>query len=300
MTINTGSIIRELRPGLAYVLSSMPIYPPQWSDIYEVYDSDKHAEIEIENRMLGLAQFRAEGAPTAMDTMGERIVTNYVHKTIGLGFIITRMAIMDNLYKTKFPMMTKSLKNSLATTKNILGAGPLNTAFDANFPIGDGQSLCSTSHPIDGGIVANKPTTDVDLSEAAIEAALVGISQFKDQAGLPLQIKAKKLIVSASNDFQANRLLNSVFRVGTANNDISAIYNMSSVPEGHKVNNFLNRPNAWFLLTDADNGFKHFVREPVEIDVYTDMDTDNIKCKAVERYSFGVSNFRAVYGSSGA
>ena len=300
MTINTGAIANLLRPGLAAVFGNYPMYPSQWSDIFDVYDSDKAVEIEVEMKMLGLAQIRAEGAATAMDNMGQRIVTNYNHKYLALGFIITRQAIMDNLYKTRFPMMAKALRDSLGQSKEILGASVLNNGFLTTFPIGDGQPLFSLVHPIDGATVANTPAVQADLSEAALEAAIVGVQQFKNQAGLIVQTKPKKLIVSPSDQFTAERLLASAFRTATANNDINAIYNVSAVPEGYRVNQFLTDSDAWFLLTDAPDGFKHYIREAVETDVYTDWSTDNIQAKAVERYSFGVSNFRAAYGSSGA
>lgn len=299
MAINTTAIASLLRPGLAAVFGDYPSYPSQWSEIFDVYESDKAVEIEVEMKMLGLAQLRAEGAATAVDTMGQRIQTSYQHKYVALSFNITRQAIMDNLYKTKFPLMVKALKKSMAQSKEILGASILNNGFNAAYPIGDGQALFSTLHPIDGNTVANTPAVQADLNEASLESAIITIQQFKDQAGLVVQTKPEKLIVPPQGQFTAERLLGSAFRTNTANNDISAIYNVSSVPEGFRVNQFLTTPNAWFLLTDAPDGFKHYVRESIETDVYTDFSTDNLMAKAVERYSFGVSNFRAAYGSQG-
>jgi len=300
MAINTTAIANLLRPGLAAVFGDYPNYPSQWSEIFEVYESDKAQEIEVEMRMLGLGQIRPEGAPTAMDTMGQRIITSYVHKYVALGFAITRQALVDNLYKTKFPLMVRSLKSSMAQTKEVLGAAILNNGNNANFPIGDGQPLFSTAHPIDAGTVANTPTVQADLNEASLEAGIIAVQQFRNQAGLINQTKPKKLIVPPLGQFVADRLLSSAFRTNTANNDISAIYNTSAVPEGYRVNQFLNANNAWFLLTDAQDGFKHYVREELQTDVYTEFSTDNLLAKAVERYSFGVSNFRAAYGSYGA
>jgi phage major head subunit gpT-like protein len=275
------------------------MYPSQWSEIFNVYESDKAVEIEVEMRMLGLAQLRAEGAPTAMDTMGQRIVTNYQHQYIALGFQITRQAIMDNLYKTRFPMMAVALRDSLAQTKEILGASVINNGFSATFPIGDGQPLYSVAHPIDSGVVPNTPAVAADLNEAALESGIITIQQFKNQAGLIVQTKPKKLVVPPQNQFVAERLLASAFRTNTANNDISAIYNVTAIPEGYRVNQFLTAPTGWYLVTDAPDGFKHYIREKIETDVYTDFSTDNLLAKAVERYSFGVSNFRATYGSVG-
>jgi hypothetical protein len=300
MAINTTAIANLLRPGLAAVFGDYPSYPSQWSEIFETYDSDKAVEIEIEMRMLGLAQIRGEGAPTAVDNgMGQRTVTSYVHKYVALSFSITRQAIKDNLYKTKFPLMVRALKKSMAQTKEILGASVLNNGFSAAFPIGDGQPLFSTVHPIDGGVVSNRGV-NADLNEASLEAAIIAVQQFRDQAGLVVQTKPEKLIVPPQVQYSAERLLNSSFRTNTANNDISAIYNLSSVPQGYRVNQYLTSPSAWFMLTDSPDGFKHYVREAIETDVYADFNTDNLLAKALERYSFGVSNFRAGFANSGA
>ena len=193
--------------------------------------------------------------------------------------------------------MVRALKKSMAQTKEVLAASVLNNGFLSSFPIGDGQALFSTAHPIDGNTVANTPSVSVDLNEASLEAGIIAIQQFKDQAGLIVQTKPEKLVVPPQGQFAAERLLGSAFRTQTANNDISAIYNVSAVPQGYRVNQYLTLPNSWYLLTDAPDGFKHFVREAVETDVYTDFSTDNLLAKAVERYSFGVSNFRAAYAS---
>lgn len=297
--INTTAIASLLRPGLSAVFGDYPMYPSQWSELYEVYESDKAVEYETEMRMLGLAQIRPEGGATAMDSMGQRIITSYVHKYVALGFQLTRQALVDNLYKTKFPLMARALKKSMAQTKEILGASLFNNGFLSTFPIGDGQAFFSTAHPIDTGTVANTPTVQADLNEASLESALISIQQFKDQAGLIVNTKAEKLVVPPQGQFTAERLLASAFRTNTPNNDVSAIYNMSSVPQGFRVNQFLTLPNSWYLLTDAPNGLKHFIREPIETDVQTDFYTDNLLSKAVERYSFGVSNFRCAYGSNG-
>jgi hypothetical protein len=282
----------------------MPKYPALWSEIFEVYESDKANEIEVEMKMLGLAQIRAEGAATAFDTMGQRILTNYVHQYVSLGFIITRQAQEDNLYKSYFPMGARALKDSLDQTKEVLGASILNNGFNSAFPVGDGQALFSTAHPIDTGTYANTPTVNSDLNEASLEQAIIGIQQFRDQAGLIVKVQPRKMIVGPQNQFVAERLLGSAFRTNTPNNDISAVYNMTAVPEGYRVNQFvtqINSPavNTWFLMTDAAQGFKHYVRIKPETDVYTDFSTDNLECKAVERYSFGVTNPRAAWGNHG-
>jgi phage major head subunit gpT-like protein len=300
MAVNTSAIASLLRPGLAAIFGSYNSYPAQWKEIYEVYQSDKGYEQEVQLKMLGLAQIRAEGAATAMDSIGERIKATYIHKTLGLGIIITKQAISDNLYKTRFPMQAKALRTSMAQTEEVLAASVINNGFNNAYPIGDGQPLFSQNHPIDAGVVANTPAVQADLNEASLESAIIAIQKFRDQAGLITMLKPQKLLVPAENQFVANRLLGSVYRTSTGDNDISAVYNMSAVPQGYKVNQFITLPNMWMLMTDCPDGFKKYDRWPLETDVYTDFDTDSVKCKATQRYSFGVSDFRAAYASSGA
>ncbi len=300
MAINTTAIRDLLRPGLAAVFGDYPMYPAQWAEIFEKHTSDKAVEIEVEVKLLGLAQLKAEGAATNYGEMGQRYVTNYVNKYVSTGFIITRQAVMDNLYKSSFPMQAKALKDSMMQTKEVLGASVLNNGFSSSFPIGDGQPVFSTAHPIDGGTVANTFTVQADLNETSLETAIVGIQTFKDAAGLTVMTKPTKLIVPPQLQWTADRLLQSQFRTGTANNDINAVYNTSAVPQGYRVNMFLTDTNSWFLMTDCSNGFKYYEREALETDVYTDFDTSNLKAKALERYSFGCSNFRGGWGSQGA
>lgn len=299
MAINTTAIANLLRPGVAAIFGSYMMYPSMWSDVFETYESDKAQEVEVEMKMLGLAQIRPEGSPTAQGTMAQEIVTTYIHQYVALSFSITRQAIKDNLYRTKFPMMVKSLKNSMAQTKEILGASILNNGFSTAQLGGDGVPLFSALHPIAGGpgTYANRLTTAADLSEASLESAIIGIQQFRDQAGLIVKTVPKKMIVPPQNQFVAERLLGSSFRTNTANNDISATYSLSSIPDGYRVNQFLTSPTFWMILTDAQDGFKHYIREAVETDVYTDFSTDNLLCKAVERYSFFWSNPRAGFAS---
>lgn len=300
MPINTTAIRDLLRPGLAAVFGDYPMWPGQWSEIFEQYTSDKAVEIEVEVKLLSLAQIKQEGASTQYDTMGQRYVTNYVHKYVSIGFIITRQAMKDNLYQSRFPLQAKALRNSMNQTKEVLGASVLNNGFNSAFPIGDGQPVFSTSHPIDNGVVANTFSVQADLNETSLQDAIVGIQRFRDAAGLRVMTNPTKLIVPTELQWTAERLMKSQFRTGTADNDISAVYSLSAVPQGYRVNQFLTDTNAWFLMTDAPNGFKYYSREALETDVYTDFDTDNLKAKALERYSFGVSNFRGAWGSSGA
>lgn len=302
MTINIQSIADLLRPGLAAIVTPHQTYEDQWTEIFDTHTSDKEREIEIEVKSLGLAQIKAAGASVAYDDMYQTYRTTYVNRYVAIGFIITQQAMEDNLYKSQFPMQAQALKRSLKVTKEILGASVLNNGFDTNFPIGDGQPVFSTAHPIQGGpgVLANTFTTQASLSEASLEEMIIGVQRFRDAAGILEANKPKKLIVPPQLQFVADRILKSQFRVGTANNDINAMYNMSAIPEGYKVNQYLTDTDSYFLLTDAQNGFKYYNRKPVQTSMYVDFDTDNIKAKAVERYSFGITNPRAAFGSSGA
>ena len=300
MAINTSAIANLLRPGLADVFGDYPMYPSQWTEIFDRHTSIMQQEIEVETRLLGMAEIRAEGASTAFDNaMGQRWITTYLHKYVSLGFIVTRQAMKDNLYKNKFDMQARALKRSMLQTKEILGAAVLNNGFSTSYPGGDGQPLYSTSHPIDGATYHNTFTTQADLNETALNDANVIIQQFKDQAGLIVMTKPKKLIVPPQLAWTADRLLGSKYRTETANNDINPIASTQMIPEGYRVNQFLTDANAWFIKTDADSGFKYYEREKLEIDMFTEFDNDNLKVKALERYSFGWSNPRISFGSQG-
>ena len=300
MTINTSSIQQLLRPGLAEVFGDYPMYPAEYTEIFTTQTSDKAVEIEVEMKLLGLASIKGEGAPTQFQDMGQRVISTYYHRYTSVGFIITRQAMKDNLYESQFPLQAQSLRNSMLQSKEVNGASVLNNGFSASFPGGDGQPLFSTAHPIDSGTFANTPSVQVDLNEASLQDAIVTISQFRDQAGLITMTKPTKLVVPPQLQFTADRILHSQFRTGTANNDINAIYNIGAVPQGYRVNHFLTDTNGWFLMTDAPNGLKHYVREALETDVFTDFTSDNLLAKAIERYSFGWSNPRGAFGSSGA
>ena len=300
MAINTSAIANLLRPGLADVFGDYPMYPSQWTEIFDRHTSIMQQEIEVETRLLGMAEIRAEGASTAFDNaMGQRWITTYLHKYVSLGFIVTRQAMKDNLYKNKFDMQARALKRSMLQTKEILGAAVLNNGFSTSYPGGDGVPLYSTSHPIDGATYHNTFTTQADLNETALNDANVIIQQFKDQAGLIVMTKPKKLIVPPQLAWTADRLLGSKYRTDTANNDINPIASTQMIPEGYRVNQFLTDTNGWFIKTDADSGFKYYEREKVEIDMFTEFDNDNLKVKALERYSFGWSNPRISFGSQG-
>ncbi|HEY3526676.1 MAG TPA: hypothetical protein VGK47_10795 [Nitrososphaeraceae archaeon] len=301
MTISTNNIRNLLRPGLASVFGSYDDYPAMWTEAYTKHSSKMAFELEVEMKMLGLASIQPEGSPTAMDTMGQRVVSKYVHRYVSIGFQITRQSQKDNLYQSQFPLMAKSLRKSMLAAKEVLGASLFLNGFNAAYPIGDGQSLFSNSHPIDGGTYANTFAVQADLNEASLEAAIIGVQQFRDWAGILTKTNPVKLWIPSQLQFTASRLLNSEFRVSTPNNDINAIVHGNYVPQGYKVNHYLNSaPNAWYLLTDAENAFKMYQREELETDTYADFSTGNILCKAIERYSFGVSNPRGCFASSGA
>lgn len=298
MTMNSAQIADLLRPGLKAVFGMLPDYAPQWPEIFQKATSDKAVEYEVEMKFLGLASERPEGAPTAQGTMGERIVTAYVMKTFGISMTLTQQSIEDNLYKDRFPMMARSLRKSMDISQEIVAASVLNQGFNTAVPIGDSLPFFSTLHPIDGGVVANTPSIQADLNEASLESAITAIQQFQDQAGLISMVKPKKLIVPPSNQYAASRLINSPYRVGTPNNDISVINHQNLIPQGYRVNQFLTLPNSWYLLTDCE-GLRYYERTPLRINAYADMGTDNVITKATQRYIFGTSNFRTAYASKG-
>lgn len=300
MTINSGAILNLLQPTLNAVFYDYDTWDGEWRKIYEVGPSDKAVEMDVEMRMSSIARLMTEGGPTPVDNgMGQRIVTTYVHKFVGLSFAITEQAMQDNQYKDSFPTFAKGLKRSLAQAKEVLGAAVLNNAFDPTVLIGDGKPLASTQHPIDGGFYANTSGIPKDFNERSLEDAINGISRFRDQAGILVQIKPKKLLAPTNLQWSVGRVLHSQFRTNTPNNDISEVNYQGAIPEGYITNHYLTDQNAWFVLTDAVEGFKHFVRQPAKTDVYTDFYTGNLLCKGIERYSNGVSNARASWCERG-
>lgn len=297
--VTTASIPSLLRPGLKAVFTDTNIWGEQWSEIFTHHMSDKQVEYETEVKLLPIAQVKPEGQAIASGGLNQLYVTAYRNITIGMSFIITREAIMDDLYKAEFPMGSKALKDSLAQYKNVAGANVINNGFSNTALIADGQPLFSTSHPIENGVVANTFSLPAALNETSLENAIIGINQFRNGAGIQIYTRTQKLLLPSNLEFTGTRLTKSKFRTGTANNDISAIYSESSVPHGCVVNRFLTSPVNWTLLTDEPNGFKYYERESVVTDVQTDFSTNNLLCKAFERYSFGVSNFRAGFGVQG-
>ena len=301
MAVNLSAIKDLLLPGLRGIEGKYEMIPSQYDKIFTKHDSKLSLERTVEMRFLGYAQLKSEGGQTAFDNgAGERYVYNQEHTEIGLGYAITRKAIDDNLYRTQFHPSNLGLIESFQQTKEIYGANILNTATTYNTSIGgDGVSLLSASHPIDGGVVANTPTTQVDLNEATLLNAMISVrTNFRDQAGLKVFARAKKLIVPPQLEPVAIRLTKTELRPGTADNDVNAIISTSGgLPESYMVNDFLTSPYAWFLLTNID-GLSYMERVRFETDMQVDFVTDNLLVKGYERYSFGYYNWRAIWGST--
>lgn len=300
MAVNLSAIKDLLLPGLRGVEGKYEMIPSQYDKIFTKHDSKMALERTAEMRYLGLAQLKTEGGQTAFDNgAGERYVYNQEHTEIALGYAITRKAIDDNLYKTQFHPSNLGLIESFQQTKEIYGANILNTAETYNASIGgDGKALCATDHPIDGGTVANKPLVQVELNEATLLNAMIAVrTNFKDQAGLKVFARARKLIVPTALEPVAIRLTKTELRPGTADNDVNAIMmTAGGLPESYMVNDFLTSAKAWFLLTNID-GLSYMERVKFETDMQVDFVTDNLLVKGYERYSFGYYNWRAIFGS---
>jgi hypothetical protein len=300
MAVNLSAIKDLLLPGLRGVEGKYEMIPSQYDKVFTKHDSKMALERTAEMRYLGLAQLKTEGGQTAFDSgAGERFVYNQEHTEIALGYAITRKAIDDNLYKTQFHPSNLGLIESFQQTKEIYGANVLNTATTYNASIGgDGKALCATDHPIDGGTVANRPTTDVDLNEATLLNGMIAVrTNFKDQAGLKVFARARKLVVPPQLEPVAIRLTKTELRPGTADNDVNAIMmTAGGLPESYMVNDFLTSSRAWFLLTNID-GLSYMERIKFETDMQVDFVTDNLLVKGYERYSFGYYNFRSIFGS---
>jgi hypothetical protein len=302
MAISRAQLLKELLPGLNALFGlEYAKYGEQHKEIYETETSERSFEEEVKLSGFSAAPVKNEGAAIAYDNAQEAFTARYTHETIALGFSITEEAVEDNLYDSLSARYTKALARGMAYTKQVKGAAILNTGFTAGVTYGDGVTLFSTAHPlISGGVNSNRPATPADLNETSLENAVIQIAAWTDERGLLIAAKPKKLVVPPALQFVATRLLETELRVGTADNDINAIKNNGSIPGGYTVNNFLTDTNAWFLLTDVPNGLKHFVRSPLANSMDGDFDTGNVRYKARERYSFGVSDPLGVYGSPGA
>lgn len=300
MAVNLSAIKDLLLPGLRGIEGKYEQIPTQYDKVFTKHNSKMALERTAEMRYLGLAQLKTEGGQTAFDNQaGERYVYNQEHVEIGLGYAITRKAVDDNLYKSQFQPSNLGLIESFAQTKEIYAANVLNTGTTYNANIGgDGKALFATDHPIDGGTVANRPTTEVELNEASLLNAMVSIrTNFRDQAGLKMLSRGRKLIVPPALEPVAIRLTKTELRPGTADNDVNAILSTAGgIPEGYMVMDYLTSSTAWFLLTNI-TGLSYMDRVPFETDMQVDFVTDNLLVKAYSRYSFSYYNWRAAFGS---
>jgi len=301
MAISRAQLLKELLPGLNALFGlEYKRYAEEHKEIYETETSERSFEEEVKLSGFAAAPVKNEGMPIAYDNGQEAWTARYTHETIAYGFSITQEAMEDNLYDSLSARYTKALARSMAFTKQIKAAFPLNNGF-TTYQSGDGVTLFSTAHPlVSGGTNGNRPTTPVDLNETSLEAAVIQIAAWTDERGLLIAARPSKLIVPPSNMFVATRLLETELRTSTSDNDINALKNNGSIPGGYTVNHFLTDPNAWYLTTDVPNGMKHFVRSPLATSMDGDFDTGNARYKARERYSFGVSDPLGIYGSPGS
>jgi hypothetical protein len=302
MAISRAQLLKELLPGLNALFGlEYAKYGEEHKEIYETETSERSFEEETKLSGFSAAPVKNEGSAISYDNAQEAWTARYTHETIAMGFSITEEAVEDNLYDSLSSRYTKALARGMAYTKQVKGAYVLNNAFSGGPTYGDGVVLCSTAHPlVSGGTNSNTPSTAADLNETSLENAVIQIAAWTDERGLLIAAKPKKLIVPPSLMFVATRLLETELRVGTTDNDINALKNNGSIPEGYTVNHFLTDTNAWFLLTDVPNGLKHFVRTPMSTGMDGDFDTGNVRYKARERYSFGVSDPLGIFGSPGA
>ena len=302
MAISRAQLAKELEPGLNALFGlEYARYEDESSQIYDKESSERAFEEEVMLSGFGSAPVKQEGSAITFDDAQEAYTARYTHETIALAFSITEEAIEDNLYDRLASRYTKALARSMSNTKQVKGAATLNNAFDSTFAGGDGKELCATDHPlVNNGSLRNEPSTDADLNETSLENALIDIAAFVDERGLKVSVRGQKLIIPPALQFVADRLLESTLRPGTADNDINASRNMGMLPQGYVVNHYLTDTDAWFIRTDAPRGFVHFERMSMSTKMEGDFDTGNVRFKARERYSFGYSDPRCVYGSPGA
>jgi hypothetical protein len=301
MAISRAQLLKELLPGLNALFGlEYQKYEDEHAEIYDVENSERSFEEEVKLSGFGAAPIKQEGAAISYDTAQESFTARYNHETVAMGFSITEEAMEDNLYDSLSARYTKALARAMAYTKQTKAASLLNTGFDS-FTSGDGEYLFATSHPtVAGGSNANRPTSGADLNETSLEQAVIDIAAFVDERGLLIAARPRKLIIPPALMFVATRILQSELRVATADNDTNALRSNGSIPEGYSVNHYLTDSDAFFLTTDVPNGMKMFVRTPMSTAMDGDFNTGNVRYKARERYSFGVSDPLGIYGSPGA
>ena len=303
MAISRSQLVKELEPGLNALFGmEYDRYENQHAEIYDTETSDRAFEEEVMLVGFGNAPTKAEGAGVEFDNANEAYTARYTHETVALAFALTEEAVEDNLYDRLGARYTRAVARSMAHTKQVKAASILNNGFTAGaFAGGDGKALMATDHPLtNGGTFANEPSTAADLNETSLEDALISIAGFVDERGLKVALRGMKLVVPRQLQFVAERLMVSNLRVGTADNDVNAIRSMGMLPDGYTVNDFLTDTDAFFIMTDAPRGFLHFERVPLSTQMEADFDTGNMRFKARERYSFGFSDPRCVFGSPGA
>ena len=303
MAISRNQLVKELEPGLNALFGlKYKQYENQASEIYVTESSDRAFEEEVMLSGFAQARVKPEGSGVAFDQAEETFTARYTNETIALAFAITEEAIEDNLYDRLASRYTKALARSMSQTKQVKGAAPLNNGLPSlsSFTSGDGQQLFSTAHPTIAGTFQNTLTTQADLNETSLEQALIDIAAMTDERGLKIAAKSVKMIVPPAGQFTAERLMKSQGRVGTADNDINAVKSLGMIPQGYRVNNFLTDTDSWYITTDVPNGMKHFNRAPLTTKMEGDFDTGNVRYKARERYVFGVSDPRGIFGVEGA
>ena len=302
MAISRQQLAKELEPGLNALFGlEYANYENQHLEIFDVENSDRAFEEEVMLSGFANAAVKSEGAAVTFDTAQEAFTSRYTHETVALAFALTEEAIEDNLYDTIATRYTKALARSMANTKQIKAANVLNNGFSSSFPGGDGKELFATDHPtVSAGSLANELSTSADLSETSLEQAMIDIAAFKDERGLKIAARGLKLIIPSELQFTAERILKSPARVGTSDNDLNALSSKGMIPQGYVVNNFLTDTDAFFIKTDVPNGMKMFNRAAIKTAMEGDFDTGNMRYKARERYSFGFSDWRGMFGSPGA
>jgi len=300
MAISRAQLVKELEPGLNALFGlEYKNYDNEHAEIFDIESSERAFEEEVMLSGFGNAQVKAEGQGVSFDDAQETFTARYTNETIALAFAITEEAIEDNLYDRLASRYTKALARSMANTKQVKGANVLNNAFDPNFLGGDGKELCATDHPTLAGSFSNELNVSADLNETSLEQSLIDIAAFTDERGLKIAARGMKMIIPSALQFTAERLMESKGRTGTADNDINAIVSKGMIPQGYVVNHYLTDDDAYFIKTDVPNGLKMFNRSPIKTSMEGDFDTGNVRYKARERYSFGFSDPRGIFGSTG-
>jgi len=301
MAISRSQLVKELEPGLNALFGlEYDRYDNQHAEIFDTENSDRAFEEEVMLSGFGNAQVKPEGSSVNYDDATETFTARYTHETLALAFSITEEAVEDNLYDKISSRYTKALARSMSNAKQIKAANVLNRAFNSSYTGGDSKELCATDHSTIAGNVKNELSTAADLNETSLEQALIDIAGLTDERGMKISLNGMKMIIPVNLQFTAERLMKSSQRISTGDNDINAVKSMGMIPQGYVVNNYLTDTDAWFIKTDAPNGMKHFQRTPVSTKMEGDFDTGNVRYKARERYSFGWSDWRGIFGSPGA